>query len=295
MSIILKNSQNIPPARWGSFEDVQYAIRVNAEKIYGIASKNQLLTYPLFWRLPPLDYSGNNYVGNPYNLTSDFEGYHYDGAADRSIFFGDILALGDIDWSLSALVKLNSVANNIVIVGKGKNELGGIANGLEYGLQFAAGLGFRALISNQITLESVVATTTGIPDLNRLYKVTVTHDSINSKLHIYVNGKYENTKSLGINQNQSTGGFNIGSWPLVSEVDRPWNGVIIDVCLVKGIICDKTISLLNELPYGLYQKVSKPIYYAAPSVGWTGIISGITNPTKINSVAATNIAKVIGQ
>ena len=74
MAIILKNSWNVPPARWGSFEDVQYAIRVNSEKIYGIDSSKNSFNMPLFWGNPVLDYGGQHHHGSVTDAT------FYDGA-----------------------------------------------------------------------------------------------------------------------------------------------------------------------------------------------------------------------
>lgn len=36
------------------------------------------------------------------------------------------------------------------------------------------------------------------------------------------------------------------------------------------------------------------LWPAAPPVGWTGKITGITNPAKINGIAVANIGKVMG-
>ena len=57
MAIILKNSWNVPPVRWGSFADVRYAIKVNAEKIYGIDFNDIASVYPFFWGLPLIDFA----------------------------------------------------------------------------------------------------------------------------------------------------------------------------------------------------------------------------------------------
>ena len=57
------------PRKWGSFQDVQYAIRKNAEKIYQIDPDSMVLCMPLFWGLPPLDYSKFGNHGTNYGAT----------------------------------------------------------------------------------------------------------------------------------------------------------------------------------------------------------------------------------
>lgn len=292
MAIFLKNSWNVPPVRWGSSTDVQYAIRINSEKIYGINSEDALLIQPLFWKLPPIDYSGNNYKSTLFRIFSDFNGYCFNGT-NSTIAFGNVLALGDVDWTLSAIVRIDSITNSMAITGKGKNVLGGAADALEYGIQFASGVGFRSLIANQTSLEYVDALVSGVPNVGSSHRIVATHDSVNSKLRIYVDGKYNNVKSLTINQSQSTGGFNIGSWPLASVHARVWDGFIKDVQLHSSVFSDEVISKFTDIPYGLYQKVSRPFYLLPTEpIGWTGEIIGITNPTEILGIATSGISKV---
>lgn len=298
MAIYLKNSWNVPPTRWGSFTDVKYAINENCEKIYSIDHKSLVLGIPMFWGLPVLDYSKSNKKGTLTKVFADFRGYHYNGT-DSTLSFGNTLTVGDRDYTISALASLNNVSNTQVLVSKGVNALGGDSNALEYVLQFSAtDAAFRFVISDRVNTINVVASITGVPVVKNTYLIVGVHDAINNKIHIYINGKYENTTNLTISQGNSIGGFNIGSWDLDSVEDKVLDGYIKDVRINTAVLSDSTISKFNELPYALYQKVPRPFYLlpiAAPE-GWTGTINGISsaNISKVNGISLSVINKING-
>ena len=68
------------PRKWGSFQDVQYAVMKNCEKIYGVDPDSIVLAMPLFWGVA-LDYSGKNNHGTrdaTYMPTWNSEGILFD-------------------------------------------------------------------------------------------------------------------------------------------------------------------------------------------------------------------------
>ena len=69
MAIILKNSWNVPPARWGSPADIRYAIKVNSEKVYNLDPDSNKFLFPVFWGFPLLDYSESNTPATNYGAT----------------------------------------------------------------------------------------------------------------------------------------------------------------------------------------------------------------------------------
>ena len=51
MAIFLRHSYNVFPSLWGSDADVQYAVKTNCEKIYGIDSDKLVLAMPMWERI----------------------------------------------------------------------------------------------------------------------------------------------------------------------------------------------------------------------------------------------------
>ena len=112
------------PRRWGSFQDVQYAIRKNAEKIYQIDPDSIVLCMPLFWGLPPLDYSGKNNHGTNYGATYKDGGLDFDGSNDYISSTGVNEIDGATELSLCVWVKHSSLTDDDYICQKGDGSDG---------------------------------------------------------------------------------------------------------------------------------------------------------------------------
>lgn len=103
MGIFLRQSHNVKPPRWGSPTDVQYAIRENSWNIYGCNPDNNILVMPLFWGLPPLDYSGHNNHGILGSGSIWHSGYANIGAnatEDITVLNSSTFDIGDIPQSI---------------------------------------------------------------------------------------------------------------------------------------------------------------------------------------------------
>lgn len=286
MGIFLRQSYNIPPSRWGSPADVQYAVKVNSEKIYNRQYENIILALPLFWGLPFLDYSENNNKG----LGSDVI------YKNRNLYFNN-----------NAYLQVNNTPSLnpsylTIYSGIQPSDPGVIdqicskdARGVQRVWQFRKNASnvLEFIVFNDPSGNSVVAGTTSVVD-GISHNVVGTWDGSNIK--VYVDGELDGNpvNYAGVLYSSATNDVFVG---LAQTIDQgAWHGYIEYTLLIKEADNVSQIALQNDLPYGLYQKVSRPVYLlpTTPSVGWTGKIITRTNPTKILGRATSGISKVIG-
>lgn len=302
MGIFLRHSYNIEPTQWGSDADVMYAVRENCEKIYGIDSNRQALAMP-FWERSGLgsrDFSKSQKNGV---LTGPTIGWKDsgieitgDGVSDKvnlgSITSSDLLG-GAVNKQLSIVTRVYRTGNppnndypRIIDKSNGSNGFNGWA--LHWS-DVGAENRFYFVIANAD--GSIKSSNYG--SLDATYDIVISAKE--SELKIYVNGVND---TIVIDQNfvwpTVTANLAIGNWN--HTTDRQWNGKIFSMNVYDDFLTAPQAALFRDLPYGLYQKVSRPFYLlpTAPPVGWTGEIIGITNPTEILGRATSGISKVNG-
>ena len=300
MSIILKNSWDIPTTRWGSTTDVQYAVKVNAEKIYGINPKLTASILPLFWKLPLIDYNirkQNQYTN--YGTYAKSQGLNFDGSDYINTPHSSFLNVTDY-LTVIARVYIDAARLNGktgVIVAKG--DWSSLGKGYTFGYNDSAGqkaivalVAISSLNSIQMEYGNV---TQGWHNLGFVFDKDL---SLPSRLRLYVDGQEVGTQTA----QGSCPTIGINSLPVRIGRDSGTNNFYFDsiigyVNLFYEAFTPEQMLKFNELPYGLYQKAIKPTYFflTTPVVGWTGKINSITNPAKINSVAVADIGKVMGQ
>ena len=258
MAIFLKNSWNVPPARWGSFEDVQYAIWTNLEKIYGVDPETELFILPMFWGFPVHNYSISNYLRVNYGVLNKDRSYVFGG--NDYIYFGDILDVGLSDWTISTLLKTNQgdVFSGII----GKHKYAGIMG--RYGL-FTTTVSpnkVRSLLDFDAVNVKFCTSTSNINDGIK-HSIYATYDR-DGLMSLYFDGDIEDTDDISAYSSvniQSALNFDIGVYRNV--LNNPANyftGNIYEVRVSNAVRTAEQISLFNALPYGLYQKVQRPFH-----------------------------------
>lgn len=296
MVLFLSQSHNIKPSQWGSDADVQYAVQKNAEKIYGINPENILLAMPIWEESGNVtkNYSIGKNNGTIHGATWTPQKLNFDGTND----YADLdnidrfkTFVGDGPFTINIIVKTNLAAVRRTIIG----DWNAIGNGVSFSIEFG---GWLQPINHITTLMSRVDPNAGyldsgvVYDTTTEYKITITFDGTTRK--IFIQGDLKNSDipapwhNIGAALDTSLGRSGAANANYL-------NGYIKNTTIIKGAITDEQVALFNDIPYGLYQQVSAPIYYSAPSIGWTGKMNSITNPAKINGVSVADIATVMRQ
>lgn len=278
MSIFLRHSYNVPPPRWGSDADVQYAIKVNSEKVYGINPNDNRIIMPLFWDSFILDYS--KYKNNP----TDSQPYGIPIFKNQTLYFDGIDDAVSVGLNSIPIVNFTYSFNIHPTVSSIGILLGAQGSSIEYRIEAN---GTINLVKSGIVN---IGQSTGALKSNIFQRIAVTYDSSGNWAH-YINGK-----NIGSGINLQTLSYPDYLYIGRSQYALNYFGGIKDIRICNGAQTSAQIALFNDLPYGLYQKVSRPFYLlpTAPPVGWTGEIIGITNPTEILGRATSGISEVVG-
>ena len=280
MGIFLRHNWNVEPPRWGSPADVQYAIRVNSEKIYGCNPDNDVLVMPLFWGLPLLDYSGKNNYGTNHGATYKDGSLAFDGVNDY-VEIPTYSTSNDETVSVFARIKPASFADYEGVVG----------NLVEPGYK-----GYVLYVHGDNTVGtylSVHRRSTETLSLNSWAQIGFTFGA--GDLRLYIKGsqvRYDGSVTY-----EGISILRIANFYVDSVLaERIYNGIIDSVHISNVVLTADQIALFHDRPWDLYRQVSRPIYFFQAAVGaWTGKLNGVTNPAKIMGVAVANISKVMGR
>lgn len=258
MGIFLRQSYNVKPPRWGSPADIEYAIKVNAEKIYDVDPDSIVLAMPLFWGLPCLDYSGKRNDGVNHGayykngeLEFDGVGAYIDCGKDSSLD----MALGNMTFSVWIQIP-SEVDNYGDLVGKGgwnNDYTYGIVNNNDHIMGYLAVNG----ASDRIASAGYEYT----PDTKNHYVLFFDRDT---SMILYINGNYYTS-------------VNIASYSAISFINAynvfvgkypSWyvKSLIYDVRISNVVQTADQIALFHALPYGLYQPVIRPVYHFITSI-----------------------------
>lgn len=261
------------PQRWGNFQDVQYAIRRNMEKIYKCNSDNELLVMPLFWGLPALDYSGNANHGTNHevqyrNGSLDFDGSNdyifipasaipASGSFSISLWFKPAVTFNNSTAATDYLMKLGDSpsSNDIDIYLEGATSAGGLITDGALGFSMYTGLGRQHIESSSTSWTGGV-----------WYNVVCNFDTTNGT-ELFIDSASQGTNA-GTSRGSSVAAsiYLAGHWHKLTT----WTfyGLIDEVRISDTAHSAETIALFHDRPWDLYRPVSKPVY-SLPAVGVT--------------------------
>ena len=249
------------PRRWGSFQDVQYAIRKNAEKIYQVDPDSMVLCMPLFWGLPPLDYSGKNNHGTNYGATYKDGGLGFDGVNDyvevahsTSINFD-----GYTDsYSFEVWVKSSNPAgaSSARIVEKRVEGIYPVS---------------MQVPNTDDDVQGVVYDGLNIPIVNfgnvwdgNWHHLVFVVDNSGDKLCAYTNGSLVDwTTNTVTGTTANNDDLYIGN---SGNFNKPFNGLIGEVRISNVVRTADQIALFHDRPWDLYRPVSRPVYFLPTEV-----------------------------
>jgi len=254
------------PQRWGNFQSVQYAIRKNSEKIFGVDPDSNVLVMPLFWGFPCLDFSGKQNHGTPVGGVAYHSGsLDFETNTQRVTFGSTALIDGNQEFSLSMGIKLNtfkSATNDKWITLKTVN-----ANSNSWYVFAFDNAGYKD-VSFGLGLDSAGRFPLGSPVAGEWKHVVWTFHGNNlgtgSDYIVYVNGVSVVISATGDMSGTTTGNM------LSSVVDGGafLDGLIADTRINNIALTAEQTALFYARPWDLYRRVGRTYYSvaAAPSI-----------------------------
>ncbi|MDO8487707.1 MAG: DUF2341 domain-containing protein [bacterium] len=141
-----------------------------------------------------------------FSNAADFEA---DNSEYLSITDNANLSAGDVDFTISAWVNLESTTDDRHIAVKGTANT---AAGLEYRLRYDTDVStFRFLISDGTNVPQVHSANLGTPSTGTWYFILAWHDSVNNLIYIQVNDGPVNSASATGGSQDTSGSFRIGA------------------------------------------------------------------------------------
>ena len=281
MAIFLKNSWNVPPARWGSFADVQYAVRINSEKVYGIDSDSIVLAVPLFWEIYT-DFSAYKNTITNYGATKvKNEGFYFNGSTYMIVSQDPSLEFGTGNFSLSYRFKTGS-SDTLAMLGYGdRDDSAGWTS-------YIGVNGVAKIIIDDSSTQVVTEEATNRAD-NIKHNYIVSIDKSNDQI-IYIDGRNiasDNVTGVGNVNTNDHDSIQIGRMWYYNEYKYPYTGTLYDLRINNSALTETQAKLFNALPYDLYQKVSRPFYLLPIVEGITLTIEALDGVGTLDNVALT--------
>ena len=244
------------PRLYGSFQDRQYSIWRNLEKIYGVDHKTEVLIIPGFWGLPPRDYSKYGNHGTNHGATYKDGSLDFDGSNDYVDLISTIIDPSNTDFTVSAISKIDTlnVDRNIIAYDGGSPEM--------YYLYYdTPDLKTYDQTSGKITLLAS-------PSVDTWYHIVLVSQS--GDITGYVNGE----KKVG----PQTFAFHTPSVNLLigAGASRYHDGIIDEVRISKAARTSDQIALFYDRPWDLYRPVARVIY-SIPAAGGISIPVAMQN------------------
>jgi len=262
----LRQSHNVKPVRWGSEADVQYAIAKNSEKIYGVDPDSNVLTMPLFFGFPCLDFSGKQNHGTPYGGVAYHSGsLDFDGTDDYVGVGSGVptsLKMGTGSFTVSAWVTIDAyttTGGRIVAVG---------TNVKRYELRETLTVTDKRIyltIDDDTTKTDLFLTASNLDDSNRHYIVGV-RDRASDLLRIYIDGIQK--VSGADNTNNSIDEDTAACIGRLSEADAFFDGLIADTRINNIALTVEQIALFYARKWDLYRRVGRTYYSVAAASGF---------------------------
>jgi len=261
MSIFLRHSHNVKPERWGSEADIQYAIRKNSEKIYGVDPDTNCLIMPGFWGFPCLDFSGKQNHGTPYGGVAYHSGsLDFDGGDDYVEVTDNPLDItGSISISGWVYRKTNTVTHHII----SKNAL---AN-TPFQIAMVATTNVLRSYTRGIAPETIDSTDT--VSLNAWHNIVFVRDFSTVKVTFYIDGIQDSGGWQAYDPNDVAANDITAKIGCIGNLSGNFlNGPISEVRINNIALTAKQIALFYARPWDLYRRVGRTYYSvaAAPSV-----------------------------
>jgi len=277
MGIFLRHSHNVKPERWGSEADIQYAIRKNSEKIYGVDPDSNVLVMPLFFGFPCLDFSGKQNHGTPvggvayHSGSLDFNGTtgYVDGGSnpslDNLVDSGDFSGAAQIymtahsaitgspGWRQRIFAKRNAAPTDGWVV-----SIGDIKS-IDF-VSISAGSG-----------DAIYKSSADDIPLNQWKFVAFAYTNSSQSAKLYIDGQEVSytvqTAGVDATHIDSSASLRIGaSYNLAAY--QFFNGLIPEVRINNIALTAEQIALFYARPWDLYRRVGRTYYSiaAAPSI-----------------------------
>ena len=243
------------PRKWGSFQDVQYAIRKNAEKIYQVDSDSMVLCMPLFWGLPPLDYSRKNNLGTNYGATYKDKSLYFDGSDDY-VDVDNALSLNLQTFTVSLWVNQKSNVAWARIIHKGTDTKKNYSL-----LKHSDGRPYLVISSSETEYNTYDGSVTILPNDQRHHLIG-TYDG--ATMRYYYDSVREGLEPNfgGGSLDTTTTNVKIGTGGGIY-----FNGTIDEVRISNVARTAEQIALFHDRPWALYQPVSRPVYFFQAAAG----------------------------
>lgn len=244
MAIFLRQSHLVKPPRWGSPADVQYAIRVNSEKIYGCNPDNDVLVMPGFWGLPPLDYSGyNNHGEDNYGATFKDGSISFDGTNRITGSGVGIGTIGTGNYTIS------------VRIYKKDSEAAGV-------VAFDTYVPVWAIDTNEhlyVYHSDFKTISSGTINLNSWQMITFVRSGTGAgELSYFIEGKSAGTATHS-NSISAVTTFVIGTDRVAGSISD-FTGFIGEVRISNVARTVDQIALFHDRPWDLYRPIARVIY-----------------------------------
>jgi len=245
------------PQRWGNFQSVQYAIRKNSEKIFGVDPDSNVLNIPGFWGLPALDYSKYNNHGTSYQW-------------DRGIVNNNT---GRLEVSHSPVLGASGLSYSVLILHDGitLDTWGGIyckrtnaaGDDAQYSLQRYLSSGYVNVYHGSISSVSLLSVTTSL--LANAGYLGIVFDR--SGIDAYNDGKLIERASFGTAVPAGDGSLLLGRERTdIATYSADYICKIFSV--YNSILTAEQIALFYARKWDLYRRVGRTYYSiaAAPSI-----------------------------
>lgn len=286
MAIYLKNSWNVPPARWGSFGDVQYAVKINYEKIYGIDPNDSVLDIPGFWGLPGKDYSGNapltiNGIQKDGNL-------YFSGEPN----FIDTHIAYTYSGELSIICRINpDKAHNTGSV-EGRRVWSQLTGTTVPELSFQVFLndnfyaGFNHTVDSRVVLAASAANW-----LQYQWQTYILTCISGGYTRLYHEGAEIGNNGGGTVFYNPSSSFRFARFGDIGGAAGYFEGGASTFSILKCALTANQSAKFTELPYALYQKVPKPFYSlpTGPTTKFYGLNTEISGGSESIQDLTTNI------
>lgn len=247
---------------WGTPQDVQYAVKENAGRIYGINPDNLVLAMPMFPHTPLLDYSKFGNHGTNYGATWVRQNLNFDGVDDyTSTPLPDKLVYANpftVIWR-----SINNAAETL----KGVLNIQGATGAANQICTVYYASGYNGLLCGRAFNGSYSVKPAAAITKTNWNTFGITCIGGNNSLLLYTNGLV----------NSTVGGDSLGTYD--ANVISLGKGVTTSYyanCQVEFlhvfdiVLTANQMGLLNDRPWGLYEPVSRPVYYfyEVPSGGY---------------------------
>ena len=130
------------------------------------------------------------------------------------------MSTGDINWTLSIWVYMDSKFSNKSILGKW---------GREYWLRYTSSsdrFEWRVYDSGDVLIGQVLANNFGSPSVDTWYNIVVEHDAANNTVGIIVNDGSQDEAATTAAASDQAGDFNFGTRDAGGSTTQYWNGRI---------------------------------------------------------------------